>query len=241
VLSGGLEIKMKGVVLGVSRVADGNMSLNWGDRAEVLKNRQFFLERLGLKLENCVTMSLVHGVKIVRVGKGDCGKMLELDGLVTDAIGVGLFMVTADCFPVVVFDPVKKVLAMVHAGKVGVGRKIITRLIEMLNKSGSKSGDLQVWIGPGIRKESYRWWETEKVKEKNDPDWKPFLETINGAIQIDVLGYIRKQLADSGVKDQNIEDCGIDTMVDINFFSHYRSGQTGEKEGRFATVAMLKL
>ena len=240
-LSGGLEIKMKGVVLGVSRVADGNMSLNWGEQVDVLKNRQRFLEKFGVRLEDCVTMSLIHGVKIVRVGKDDCGKMLELDGLVTDAIGVGLFMVTADCFPVVVFDPVKKVLAMAHAGKVGVGRKIITKLIEMLNKSGSKSGDLQVWIGPGIRKESYRWWEKEKVKEKSDSDWQPFLETIDGVIHIDVLGYIRKQLADSGVKDQNIEDCGIDTVVDINFFSHYRSGQTGEKEGRFATVTLLRL
>ena len=48
----------RGVVYGVSEVADGNMSINWGDEATVNSNRRKFLGKLEIRLEDCVMGSL---------------------------------------------------------------------------------------------------------------------------------------------------------------------------------------
>jgi polyphenol oxidase len=228
-----------GLIYGTSTVKDGNMSVKWGEEKVVLENRRKFLEKLGIEYVDCVMMSLVAGNKIVEVFKKDRGRTIECDGLVTKDCEVGLWMAVGDCFPVVVFDPVKRILAIVHAGKPGVGKKIVSKVIEVLCEMGSNPGELLVKIGPGIRKESYRWWEHGKVAEKDDCDWKPFLEMIDGVIHIDLPGYIKKQLLDSGVRGKNIDDCGIDTVADKNYFSHFRVYFTKETEGRFATVACL--
>jgi polyphenol oxidase len=228
------------LVIGVSTVKDGNMSLKWGKKEEVTSNKEKFLKKYGLKPDETIAMFLVSGDKILEVGAGDVGKRVHCDGLITKDAGVGLWMAVGDCFPVVVFDPIKQILAMVHAGRLGVGKHIVTKVIKELIAKGSRACDLEVWIGPGIRKESYRWWEIKKVTERDDPDWQPFLETKVGIMHIDVVGYINKQLGDEGVEEKNIQDCGIDTVTDKNYFSHYRSAIQHESEGRFGVVAMIQ-
>mgnify|MGYP001574386810 CR=1 FL=1 len=103
---------------------------------------------------------------------------------------------------------------------------------------GSKPSDIIVYVGPGIHKESYKF---ENPIQKNLPGWEPFLEDLpDGQTAIDIVGYNTAQLTDSGVLQGNIEACPIDTALDVNMFSHYRAVRTGEQEGRFGTVAMMK-
>ena len=226
---------MTKLVYATSTAADGNMSLKWGESKEVVKNRKKFLGKIGVSLEDCVTLSLMRsdGVKIVD-GKNK-GEMLEADALITTGKNVGLFMVTADCFPVIVYDPVGGVLALVHLGWQGVDKGLVAKVVRKMKGLGAD--ELQVIIGPGIRKESYVF--DVPLAQENDPKWQPFLEKLgNGRTAIDLVGFIKKQLVDCGVGE--IEDCGIDTVKDLNYFSHYRAVRTGEPEGRFATVAMMK-
>ena len=184
---------------------------------------------MGLNLEDFVVMSLVHGTDIVEVGKQNAGTVIEADALITSEVGVGLFMATGDCFPMVVYTEGK--VALVHLGYQGVRKKLAQKIVEKFENIGN----LKVFIGPGSRKESYVF---EEVIQKDEPEWQPFLEKqSDGKTAVDVVGFIKKQLSDVGIKD--IEDCGIDTVKDLNYFSHYRAVRTGEKEGRFATVACL--
>ncbi len=227
------------VIIGVSTVADGNMSVNWGDEEIVSSNREQFLQKLGIKIEDCVKASLLSGTEIWVVGNEDKGKMFECDALVTTEKGLPLWMVVGDCLPVVIYDPVIYVVALVHLGWRGVDGKLVNKVIKLLSGLGSQTKDLEIWIGPGIRRESYIW-EPEVVVQKDDPLWMPFLENRNGMTHIDLLGYVKTQLIDSGVRSENIEDSGIDTGSDPNYFSHYRSIRTGQPEGRFAVVAILK-
>jgi polyphenol oxidase len=195
-----------------SRVGDGNMSLKYGDKETVIKNRQKFLGNI-----DPVILSLSGGTEIAEVTKNDCGKMIEADAAITNEVGVGLFMVVGDCFPVVIFDPTKNMLAMVHCGRSGIEGKIVNRVIERLSDKGVNASNLVVKIGPGIRKESY------VVDEQH----------------IDLLGLLMKQLDECGVKSENIEDCGIDTYEDTNYFSHYRAKRNNQSEGRFGVVSII--
>ncbi|HJZ05509.1 hypothetical protein A2634_03430 [Candidatus Amesbacteria bacterium RIFCSPHIGHO2_01_FULL_48_32] len=211
------------LIYGASTVKDGNMSFRWGEEGIVNSNRKRFLGRLGLKIEDCVFTSLNHGADIMEVGSKDKGRTVECDAIVTDEPGVVLFMLTADCFPVVVCDEEK--VALVHLGYQGVWKKLIQKVARKFGK------DARVVIGPGVRKESYVF---ETVEQANDPEWKPFLEKVPGGVSVDLVGYIKKQ-----VNNLKVEDCGIDTAKDLNYFSHYRSVRIGEPEGRFATIAAL--
>lgn len=227
------------LIVGVSTIKDGNMSVKWGDEKEVEGNRKKFLDKLGIKFEDCMLASLLGGTHIEIVKNSDKGKYVEGDAFITKEKNLGLFMVTADCFPVLIFDPLTELLGLVHLGYKGVDGKLVEDVIQKMINMGSDINELKVWIGPGIRKESYVW-DEEEIHQKESADWKPFLKSENGKINVDLPGYIKSQIINSGVKSDNISDSEIDTGKNENYFSHYRSKRTEKPEGRFATVAMVK-
>ena len=222
------------LIYAYSKVEDGNLDFRFGKKDEVIKNRENFFEKIRVKLENCVTLQQMHGDEVRVVGDKDGGGMFQADAMVTKEKNVGLFLLTADCFPVILCDEEVGFLGLVHLGWQGVDKELISKAVGKMKGLGAK--ELQAIIGPGIRKESYVF-DVPLVQEK-DPKWQPFLERQGGGrTTIDLVGFIKKQLVDCGV--EKIEDCGIDTAKDKNYFSHYRVVRTGEQEGRFATVVMM--
>lgn len=224
---------MSSLFYATATAADGNMSLAWGEENQVVKNRKTFLLNHGIRLEDCVTLWLKNGDDAVVVDEKDKGNEFKADALITRTLNLPLFMVTADCFPVVIYDPVNKALALVHLGRAGTEKRFVVKVI---NELQSDPRNLQIKIGPGIRKESYLW---DDVTQKTDPSWSKYINKIDGKYSVDLAGYIREQLLSTGVQESNIDDCSVDTAKDQNYFSHYRSARTGEPEGRFATVAMM--
>jgi len=238
----------KRILIGVSTVADGNMSVKWGEKTVVEGNRMKFLDKLGIKYEDCVLASLLGGTEINIVDSGYKKKYIEGDALITKEKGVGLFMVTADCLPVVLYDKTRQILALVHLGWRGVDGKLAIKVIKKLGEFGCKPADIQVWIGPGVKKETYikygkKLEEFRKIMgEDSFREWQEFLvkTPIKDQFGVDLIGFVWKQLDEMGIKKEQIDVSNVDTIRDTNYFSHYRAGQTGEKEGRFATVAMIK-
>ncbi len=232
------------VIFVSSTVSDGNMSLKWGGESEVRSNRERFVAKLDLKFEDFVVASLVHGTDIAQVSSTDKGSMVEVDGLVTCEKNVGLWMVTGDCLPVVFYDKKKEVLGMAHLGWRGVDKKLAEKMIEKFRELGCNLGDVQIWIGPSVRKESYCKEGDAIINFKNAVDldqWKSFLEErSDGKLVLDLVGLVIHQLVTKGALKKNIIVSPIDTVCDLNYFSQYRSYSTHEAEGRFATVAMIK-
>lgn len=242
------------LVYGHSAKADGNMGANWGEKEEVDANIKRYLEKLGIKYEDCVFMSLVHGDDIHLATEKDKGKIIEGDGLITTEKNLALFMTTGDCLPLIFYDG--NSVGLAHLGWKGVQNKLAIKMAKYFNNP-------KVAIGPGARKDSYiKYGEKldEFLKEiaPTRAEWEPFLIPMEqaGWMRIDLEGYATKQLIEAGVKAENIEISPIDTIKDSNYFSHYRVGmkivpdgsplhklinyEPNEKEGRFATVAMLK-
>jgi len=237
--------KFDGLVHGISTKKEGNMSFRWGKEEEVLKNRESFLKQLGISLGDCVNLSLQHEAEVIKVSSKDKGKgMYKQDGVPGDALitkekGLFLSLLTADCLPIIFYDQKKEVIALCHAGWKSVDKKIVQKVVDVFIKDyGSEPRDIFVAIGPAVHKESYKF---SNPVQKELPGWEGFLEDLSdGQTAVDLIGYTVKQLMEAGVLKENIEINEVDTAVDSEFFSHYRSVRTGETEGRFATVVAIR-
>jgi copper oxidase (laccase) domain-containing protein len=224
---------MSNVRIATSTITDGNMSYRWGVESEVNIARDTFLAVNNFPSQY-VEMSVEHSNRIVDVSEQtDFPIKPSCDALVTKT-NIPLFLLTADCFPVVIHDPVNQVVALLHLGwkstSLRLPEKCLSYLIQNYNSDPTK---LLVHIGPGISKDSYL---TLDPTQKNDQRWTPFLFDDENGTHVDVSGYILNQLIESGVFIENVHFKNIDTFTSDKYFSHYRSKTTGEPEGRFVTV-----
>lgn len=214
---------------------DGNLSPRLESKEYVLPRQEKFLAKFGFNPSDCVFIETEHEDKVTHVTSADKGGSFITEALVTNEKGVMLYLLTADCFPVTFYDPVKSVIALAHLGWKPTSKQLVLKVIEeMKNQYGCVAEDLQIIIGPGIHKESYRF--VDPI-QKQTPGWAPFVHDLpSGETEVDVLAYILKQLADSGVKEEKIKISPIDTATSDNHFSYYRDVRKGKDEGRFATV-----
>jgi len=230
----------------LSSKKDGNLSCKWGLEDEVIHNRKKFLEGHNLTLSNCIMADLNQGNGVAIVGKGDLGRAMkkcgevgiEADALITRQQGIYLFLLVADCMPMVLYDPIKKVLALVHLGRLTTNLRLVQKTIrKMMEVWGVNPVDVLAHGGPSIKQDSYG---LDTFRESED-GWHDFVKKgEDGKFWVDVVGYNRKQLLDMKVKEDNIYISSIDTFTSDEYFSHYRSVRTGEDEGRFATVVGMK-
>lgn len=228
-----------------SQVSDGNMSYLWGEATEVENNRKNFFENFGISLEDAVAANLQSSSGICHVTSPEKGKGmfaydgLECDALITKEKGLPLFFVTADCFPVLIYDPVKEVIALIHCGWRGTDERICAKVInEMVSEYGCHPENFVALIGPGIQKESYVF---KDPVQKQKPEWAAFLTDLpTGETMIDLLGYNRHQLLSMGIPETQIEIHPSDTGKDVNYFSNYRTNKEGKDAGRFCTFLVMK-
>lgn len=140
-----------GLVHGFSTGLLGSVGLAHApDPVPVLASRRAFARALGLDSDHLTTTGAVHGRDIARVDEPR--RVVQgVDGLVTDRRGVALFATYADCYPVILWDPVRGSAALVHAGWRGTRAGVAAAAVEaMAREYGSVPGDIRAGIGPGI-------------------------------------------------------------------------------------------
>lgn len=240
---------ISGLIHGFSEVADGNMSFRRGERQEALMNRGRFLNKLAIKPDKCVAMSLEHSVAIASVDSSFCGRgmsgpddAVEADCLMTKSKNAFLFLLTGDCLPIIFYDPVKELIALAHLSRINTPLMFSRKIAEQFEKGGSRTENIIVGIGPGVRKGSYTFAGEELEKRiSGHNEWKDFLVYApNGKTGIDLVGYNVKQLVSCGVAEKNIEIGDTDSIADKRFFSHYRSRESGGADHRMATVVGMR-
>jgi len=231
---------VRGLTHSFSTISDGNMSYLWGDEQKVIENRERFLKGLSIDPNSCAVMSILNTDVITEITpKTEIGigknSPIKTDAFITTEKNKFLFLVIADCLPVIIYDPMLKILALAHCGWKSTEAKLVGKVVDFLKEHfHTDPSNLLVGIGPGIHKESYK---MANPAERQLAGWSDFLlNTPNGQTAIDIVGYNKSQLISAGVKEENIEISDIDNAADPRFFSHHRSKETGELEGRFAAV-----
>ncbi|HQA06513.1 MAG TPA: peptidoglycan editing factor PgeF [Syntrophomonadaceae bacterium] len=137
-----------------------NMALHVGDYPEaVLANRKKVLQLMGTDLSHMVCCQQVHSNQVAVVDSSYAGRgsqhyedaLPSTDGLVTATPGLVLATFYADCIPVFLFDPVRKVAALCHSGWKGTMGLITTKTLEVMSSQfNCQPADIMVYIGPGI-------------------------------------------------------------------------------------------
>jgi len=209
----------------------------------------------------------VHGDRVAVVTSADTTrKELEgYDALVTDVPGVAIGARTADCIPVLMYDPVRRAVAAVHSGWKGTVLKIAAKaLAVMASKYGTQPKDILAVIGPGIGRDSFQvgpevaeaflaagfpeTWSrpdtddygtagTGKTVVRLITDRGPRIPgSMSGGLHIDLPQAVRLTLIRAGVHDANILISGIDTYTHPGFFSARREGPSC---GRTVNTIML--
>lgn len=145
------------------------------------------------------------------------------DAFVTDVPGVCLITAHADCIPVQLYDPDRKVIAAVHAGWRGTALGIAAKAAELM-KAKYDCRNIRGYIGPGISECCF---ETDTdVPEAMREAFKWANEYISegraaGKFYVDLKGVNKRQLEEAGVR--NIEVSDICTCCNENFCSHRRN------------------
>ena len=130
-----------------------NCSKFIGDNLEsVEENLEFVRKSIGAK--KLITLNQIHSAKCIIVNdKSESDQ--KADALVTRSEDVALGILTADCVPVLLFDPCKKIIGAAHAGWKGAKAGVIENTIEKMVSLGSNCEDIVAEIGPCIHVESY--------------------------------------------------------------------------------------
>ena len=225
----------------VTAPLDFSLALHTGQEPEsILANRSTLQSRFGEK-SLFFTVLQVHGdtVHIVEEAEGEFWRKadgsIRADALLTDLPNVVLTILTADCVPILLYDPGRQVIGAVHAGWRGTEKRIVAKTVaRMAERYGSNPGEIVAAIGPAIGSCCY-----EVGKEVADAfgGYPEALELRNGKSYLDLKTVNRRQLIESGLREEVIETSSHCTSCERESFFSYRG--EGGCDGRFASCIML--
>ncbi|MCX5750644.1 MAG: peptidoglycan editing factor PgeF [Candidatus Saganbacteria bacterium] len=202
----------------------------------VISTREFkdlpsFLTTLNLKETEVVQAEQVHGENRCWVKGLDAGKTIPgVDALITKEKNLPIIVRTADCVPILIYDPVKSIIAVVHSGWKGTLLRIVQKTIENI---GSDPADLKIGIGPAIGKCCYE--VGEEVISKLKKEFGGWEKYLNGK-KLDLVSLNKDQLLELGVKEENIEIKEMCTACNNDIFYSYR--KDGPTTGRIYSLLM---
>ncbi len=220
---------------GVSSGSFGlNLSFHVNDNPDDVKeNRKRFFAELGISEDHVAFTRQQHTVNIVTVNQSGINE--NCDALITEKKNIFLSISIADCTPVMLYDPRKKIIAGIHAGWRGTAGRIVEKtLIQLKHEYGSTPEEIIAFIGPSAGNCCY------EVGEEVASQFPAQCSSVgtNGKYLLDVKRANVIQLLECGVQNSNIEvnkDCTIQNEL---YHSHRRDGI---RSGRMmAIIGMTK-
>lgn len=209
-----------------------NVSCGAGDQpGHVLENLSRIRESMGGR--ELVFMNQVHGKEslLLRSGSAGCPPGSDGDALITDRDDIALMVKQADCQGVVLYEPVARVVAVVHCGWRGSVLNILGSVVRRMVSEFPCSRDrILAAVGPSLGPCCA---EFTTHREIFPEGFRSFMVREN---HFDLWGVSRSQLLEAGLRDGNIEIAGVCTRCRTDLYFSYRAERL---TGRFATVAML--
>jgi YfiH family protein len=219
-----------------------NLSISTGDtRENVRANRERAFEAAGRDPRSVADLWQVHSATVVAAETPNApGESKgKADALITDRPEVTLLLRFADCVPILLYDPRRPAVGLVHAGWRGTLARAVTATVEaMATRYGTRPADLHAAIGPSIGPCHYAVGaevvaQTRATFERADED---LLSRVNGGHHLDLWAANARALREAGV--HQVEVAGICTACHTGeFFSHRGEGPV---TGRFGALIGLR-
>ncbi len=228
---------------GVSKGIYKSLNCGLGSKDKVKnikKNFKIVLSKLNTKNKNIYLPKQIHSNKLYYINKKTKKNRVKCDAVITDQKNIPIGVLTADCAPLILFDPKKIIISVIHAGWRGAFRGIVNKVLKFFIKKGSRLKDIVVVIGPCISEKNYQVREDFLKKFlKKDKKNKIFFTFIREKIFFSLKKYLAYQIRETGVK--KIEIINKDTFSSINsYFSARRSLSKKENDyGRNISIIMI--
>ena len=228
---------------GVSRPPYNSLNLGTGTLDQphnVEGNRSLLARAFGVTQESLLTVRQVHGSDILVIDSPneDVAHFMtvECDAIITNQPGLMIGVCVADCVPIVLYDPLKKVIAAVHAGWQGTALKLVAKTVKaMKTHFGCEPAAIQAAIGPCILQCCYE--VDTPVKQaflQNGLAWDTFTKK-SGADKwkLDLAAANRDLLTSSGVPSSAVKLADVCVCCQRELYFSYRrdNGETGRQMG----------
>lgn len=222
-----------------------NLGAHVGDEpAQVMANRRRVWHDLGIAEGNVVLAEQVHGDKIAVVTAGAVSApMSGVDALVTNTPGLILMLFFADCVPVYLVDPIKKVIGIAHAGWRGTAADIAGKTLQtMIQEYGCVPSVCFAALGPSIGEGSYEVGPEVADRFRSMPGARAAnvvtpRSDLGGTYNLNLRAVIFGQLLAAGVPAGAIAVCDEDTFRNKrDFFSHRRDGAATGRMAAFLGI-----
>jgi YfiH family protein len=218
-------------------------SLNFDERdgdspQNVRQNRGLLAGAFGLP-EAPLTVTQVHGCGVHAAAGYLPGRGPEADVIVTGAKGVAIGVLTADCLPVILYDPVRRAAATVHAGWRGTVKGVCLKAVEALEKTfGTDPADVVAALGPRIGRCCYG--VGDEVLEAFRGAFgrvDDYLVSDAGGLRLDLARANADQLRSAGLSRGMVSTEAPCTSCNRGLFFSYR--RDGARTGRQMSFIML--
>ena len=222
-------------------------SLNCGvgsndKKINILKNIKYVTKKMGCKKNSLITLNQVHSSKVIYFKSySNIKNRLRGDAIVTKVKNIPIGILTADCVPILLYEPQKEIIGCIHSGWKGAFNGVIKNTIHKFKKLNSNLSELIVAVGPCIGKKSYEVKKDfyQKFIKKNLKNKIFFRKNSKNNYNFNLRYFVNNELSNLGVK--KIENINLDTFKEKNFFYSYRRSRVnGEKDyGRCISVILM--
>ena len=228
----------------------GHLNLRFSEnevKDHIVSNYKKICDVIGVNHKDLVFAKQVHEDVIRIVGEENRGEGIikpgpkdGCDGLITNFSKVPLVTLYADCVPVIFYDPVKKIIAMSHAGWRGTVKKIPAKTIARMHEQYKCNLDnIIACIGPSIGSCCFEVDEPVVNEFKHAFGfWPEIIEPSSlEKSRINLWKANSLQLIEAGLKEENVQVSEICTTCNTDIFYSYRAEQG--KTGRLAAFMQI--
>ena len=230
-------------------------SLNLGNYSDdsslnIYENRSIVARKFHIEEKDLITPHQTHGCEVINIDKEflnlpkseQVDMLYGIDASITKERGVFLCVTTADCIPILLYDPISKSIGSIHAGWKGTSRRISKNTINaMIESFGTSPNDLIACIGPSISIDIYEvGQEVEDIFNANGfvlDDSNSYRNTESGKIHLDLKEINRQELVRLGVNPANIEKSDLCTFHNKDLF--FSARRQSIHSGRMLTSIMM--
>jgi hypothetical protein len=227
-----------------------NLGFHVGDDPDaVLENRRRLCRAVGISLDALTCARQCHGSTIAVVSARERGRgardwdsaLPQTDALVTDCPDVCVAVLVADCVPVLLLDPERRVVAAVHAGWRGTADRIAERTVTVMrDRLHCDPADILAGLGPAIDGPHYEVGPevAGAVRRAMGASAASAITALpGGRARLDLAEANRLQLLAAGLRPEAIELSGVSTYLRTDAF--YSARASSGRTGRFAVGICL--
>ena len=167
----------------------------------------------------------VHSADVIAVTAPFAGDPPAADALVTATSGLALAIRTADCAPVLLWDPQAQIIGAAHAGWRGAFSGVLEATVDAMAQLGASRSSICAAIGPTIARASYEVDAAfrDRLMAHDSINARLFAAAKPGHYLFDLPAYVAQRL-EFGAGLARIQTLGRDTYAEADRFHSYRRG-----------------